>query len=351
MRLVIFLPVAEGDEMPDLELSMIGSGGDVVDPIFDGEIKPEGISLTVTRADGSTGYWRQFNFEEFDVATLSCASYIIAKTHGYDAVALPVFSSRRFMHTELRYHTDSGVQTAADLKGKRLGVPEYQMTAAVWTRGVLEHDFGVSQYDIHWYMERSEEFSHGGSTGFQPPEGISFTRLPNDKSMAMMLVNNEVDAASLAQMDIAGGNLIDRSTQMRAQDGDWSKIKKLFPDLIAEGTRFYEKYGFIPATQMFTIRRSTYEKYPWIAFNLYEAFLKSKRAAEASLNSRIPALMIFGRDYMARTRKIFGSDPYAYGVQANRPMLTTLIDLLHEQQLITEKPQVEDLFAPSVAGL
>jgi 4,5-dihydroxyphthalate decarboxylase len=337
--------------MADLNLNLIASAAEVVDPLFDGEVKPEGIELTVTRTDGSTGYWRQFNFEEFDISSLSVASYIIAKTKGYDAIALPVFSSRRFMHTEVSYHVDSGIKTPEDLKGKSLGVPEYQMTMSIWLRGTLEHDFGVSQYDINWFMERSEALSHGGSTGFEPPKGISFQRIPEDKSTATMLVNHEIDAGVMAQMQIAGGNFIDRSTQLRAENADWSKVKKLFPDLITEGTRFYKKYGFIPATQMFTIRGSTFEKYPWIAFNLYEAFIAAKRRAEQTLNDRIPSLMVFGKDYMAQTRKIFDSDPYAYGVEANRPMLETIINHLYEQQLITEKPKVEDLFAPSVVGL
>ena len=337
--------------MPDIQMSLIGSPSDVINPLFDGEIKPEGIELAATRADGSTGYWRQFNFNEFDVAALSVASYIIAKTRGYDAVALPVFASRRFMHAEVRYHTDSGVRSPADLKGKRLGVPEYQMTASVWLRGALEHDFGVSQYDVSWYMERSEEMSHGGATGFQAPEGIAFTRIPEHESLASMIVSHQIDAVSgMGAGAGAQANIIDRSAQIRGS-GDWSKVKPLFPNLIEEGTRFYRKYGFIPATQMYTIRGATNEKYPWAAFNLYEAFLKSKRRAEETLNDRIPSLMVFGRDYMAQTRSTFGADPFAYGVEANRPMLETLINYLHEQMLISEKPKVEDLFAPSVAGL
>jgi 4,5-dihydroxyphthalate decarboxylase len=337
--------------MADVRMSVIGSPSDVIDPLFSGEVKPEGIELSVTRADGSTGYWRQFTFNEFDVSSLSVASYIIAKTKGYDAIALPVFSSRRFMHAETSYHEDSGIKAPGDLKGKRLGVPEYQMTASVWQRGTLEHDFGVSQYDIHWFMERSEEFSHGGHTGFEAPEDISFTRIPENESLASMIVSNQIDAVS--GMGAGSGdatNLIDRSSRIRGA-GDWSKVKKLFPDQIEEGSRFWKKYGFIPATQMYTIRRSTYEKYPWAAFNLYDAFLKSKRRAEETLSSRIPALMVFGRDYMAHTRKTFDSDPFAYGVEQNRPMLTTVIDYLYEQKLIDEKPRLEDLFAPSILSL
>ncbi len=337
--------------MPDIQMSIIGSPGEVVAPLFDGEIKPEGIQLIPTRADGSTGYWRQFTFNEFDVSSLSVASYIIAKTKGYDAIALPVFSSRRFMHTETSYHEDSGIREPADLKGKRFGVPEYQMTASIWQRGTLEHDFGVSQYDIKWFMERSEEFSHGGQTGFEAPEGISFTRIPENESLASMIVSNQIDAvSSMGAGSGSASNVIDRSARIRGT-GDWSKVKKLFPNQIEEGTRFWKKYGFIPATQMFTIRRSTYDKYPWAAFNLYEAFLASKKRAEDSLNSRIPALMVFGRDYMAQTRRIFDTDPYAYGVAANRPMISTVIQYLHEQGLIAEKPTVESLFAESVLGL
>ena len=216
-------------------------------------------------------------------------------------------------------------------RGKRLGVPEYQMTASVWLRGALEHDFGVSQYDVSWYMERSEEMSHGGATGFQAPEGIAFTRIPEHESLASMIVSHQIDAVSgMGAGAGAQANIIDRSAQIRGT-GDWSKVKPLFPNLIEEGTRFYRKYGFIPATQMYTIRGATNEKYPWAAFNLYEAFLKSKRRAEETLNDRIPSLMVFGRDYMAQTRSTFGADPFAYGVEANRPMLETLINYLHEQ--------------------
>jgi 4,5-dihydroxyphthalate decarboxylase len=164
-------------------------------------------------------------------------------------------------------------------------------------------------------------------------------------------VNHEIDAASGTEGASRVTNFIDRSTQIRATGGDWSKVKPLFSNLIEEGTRFYKKYRFIPATQMYTMRRSTYEKYPWAAFNLYDAFVKSKRRAEETLNDRISSLMVFGREYAAQTRSIFDGDPYPYGLEKNRSMLTTIIDYLYEQHLITMKPKVEELFAPSVVSL
>jgi 4,5-dihydroxyphthalate decarboxylase len=334
--------------MADLPLTLCAVRGEIVDALLDGEVKPEGIELTVTRTDGSTAYWRQLTFQEFDVAVMSVTSYLIAKSKdAFDAIALPVFASRRFMHTELRYNVDSGVTKPEDLVGKRIGVGEYQQTAAVWLRGVLEHDFGVSQYKVDWYMERTEELSHGGATGFKPPEGISFHQVPASKSMASMLVNRELDAATIGRALRPESNLIDRSTQNRGSDGDWSKIKPLFPDRIAEGVRFFNKYGCIPATQMYVIKGDVYRKHPWVAFNMYEAFIKAKQIAEASLSKRIPAALVFGQEYLRQTRQALGPDPYPYGLKANRQMLDTIAGLCHEQGLLSEKPCLEELFAPA----
>ena len=247
--------------------------------------------------------------------------------------------------------SSSGIRDARDLAGKRIGVGEYQQTAALWTRGVLEHDFGVSQYKVHWYMERSEALSHGGATGFSPPQGISFQRIPPDKSLASMLVNHELDAAPVARAFRRETNMIDRSTQIRASGGDWSKVKPLFPDLIAEGTRFFKQHGYIPANHTYIIRGDVYRKYPWLALNFFKAFVAAKELAQDRLADSIPSGMIFGADYLAKTRAVFGPDPFPYGVAANRPMLQTLIDYSHEQGLTKEKPKLEDLFAPSTLEL
>jgi 4,5-dihydroxyphthalate decarboxylase len=338
--------------MSDVRLSLLVVPGDVVNPLTEGEVKPEGIDLTVTRqGDGSTAYWRQLKFEEFDVSVMSVMSYIIAKSRGFDAIALPVFASRRFMHTDISYHVDSGVKTAGDLVGKRIGVGEYQQTAAVWLRGVLEHDFGVSQYKVDWYMERSEELSHGGSTGFEVPEGISFQRVPPEKSLASMLVANEIDAAPVGRAFREATNIIDRSTTNRGVGQDWSKVQRLFPDRMAECIRFYEKYGCVPATQMYVIKGEVDREHPWAAFNLYEAFNQAKEIARSTMAARIPEMLVFGADYLANSRKILGDDPFVYGVKANRAMFETLINFAAEQGLITEKPAVDELFALAVRDL
>ena len=139
--------------MPKLTLSFISQFNERVQPLMDGTIQPEGLELIPTYSPPSETFWRQLKFQEFEISEMSLSSYIIARSRGMDMVALPVFPSRRLFHTELAVHLDSSVKEPGDLNGKRIGVPEYQQTAALWMRGILEHDFGVSQYKVDWYME------------------------------------------------------------------------------------------------------------------------------------------------------------------------------------------------------
>ncbi len=337
--------------MARLTLSFVTGANERVSPLVEGVVKPEGVELIPTLSDPSETFWRQLKFGEFEISEMSLSSYLIARSRGMDMMAIPVFPSRRFMHAQLSCHVDSGIGGPGDLTGKRIGVGEYQQTAALWTRGILEHDFGVSQYNVHWFMERTDELSHGGATGFTPPEGISFQRIPPNKSLASMLLANEIDAAAVHRAFQKDSNIIDRSTRIRAREGDWSRIRPLFPDRIAEGRRFFEQHGYIPANHAYIIRGDIHRKYPWLAFNLYKAFVAAKEAARERLAGSIPTALVFGQEYLANTRAIFGDDPYPYGIRENREMLDTIIDYSHEQGLTPEKARIEDLFAPSTLDL
>ena len=316
--------------MPRLSLSFASAFNERVQPLMDGTVQPEGLELIPTYSHPADTFWRQLKFQEFDVSEMSLSSYLIARSHGSaDMVAIPVFPSRMLFHTWLAIHVDSVVREPGDLVGKRLGVAEYQQTAALWLRGVLEHDFGVSQYKVHWYMERTAELSHGAVTGFTPPPGISFHRIPADTSMVSMLANHELEAAAINTPWLRAANQLDRSNRNVA---DWSKVKPLFADPIAEMTRFVKKHGFVTPNHTYIIRGDIHRKHPWVALNLYHAFTKAKALAQEKL---------------AMTRKIVGDDPFAYGVAANRPMLERRIDYSAEQGLIAAKLKIEDLFAES----
>ena len=340
---------------PKLRLSFMSSTSDRVAPLLDGRVQPEGIELIHTFGGMSEGAWRHLNFHEFHFHELSISSYLISREQGADWIAIPVFPHRSFMHMNLHYNTGSGIEKPADVVGKRIGVGEYQQTAALWMRGIIDHDHGVSQYKVHWFMERTEEMSHGGATGFEPPEGISFERIPPDESLSSMLLANKLDIASVNPAAVAepggqGPNLVDRSWRIRGQ-GDLSKIKPLFPDRIAEGSRFFKEHGFIPANHTYVIRGDVYREYPWVALNLYNAFVQAKELSVRMLPARMPTDLVFGNDYMRQTRAVFGDDPYPYGVKANEAMLNTLIDYSHEQGLTKKRANIEEMFAPITLNL
>src|ERR671918_1012138 len=239
--------------MSKLTLAFISAFNERVEPLMNGTIQAEGIELIPTYSHPAETFWRQLKFHEFEVAEMSMSSFLIARSQGVDMIALPVFPSRRLFQTELSYHIDSGIKEPGDLGGKRLGVAEYQQTAALWIRGILEHDFGVSQYKIHWYMERSEEMSHGSTTGFKPPPGISFNRIARDKSLTSTLLENQLDVAHVASPWVLQANALDRSSRIGGT-GDWDKIRPLFPDRITEASRFHKKHGFLPVNHTYIIR-------------------------------------------------------------------------------------------------
>jgi len=336
--------------MPKLTLGFISAFNERVDPLMNGTVKAEGIELIPTYSHPAETFWRQLKFKEFEVAEMSMSSFLIAKSQGSDMVALPVFPSRRLFQAELSYHVDSGITKPGDLAGKKLGVAEYQQTAALWIRGILEHDFGVSQYNIHWHMERSEEMSHGGATGFKPPAGISFNRIAANKSLVSTLLGNELDVAHVASPFVLQANTLDRSSRIVGKN-DWSKIRPLFPDRMIEAERFFKKHGFLPVNHTYIIRGDIYRKYPWIAFNLYSGFVKAKALARQKLADSIPSALFFGPEYLAMTRRLIGDDPFPYGIKANQAMLDTITSYSHEQGLTPRQVKPEELFAEQTLSL
>jgi len=336
--------------MLKLTLGFISAFNERVDPLMNGTVKAEGIELIPTYSHPAETFWRQLKFGEFEVAEMSMSSFLIAKSQGSDMVALPVFPSRRLFQTELSYHVDSGITKPGDLAGKKLGVAEYQQTAALWIRGILEHDFGVSQYNIHWHMERSEEMSHGGATGFKPPAGISFNRIAANKSLVSTLLGNELDVAHVASPFVLQANTLDRSSRIVGKN-DWSKIRPLFPDRMIEAERFFKKHGFLPVNHTYIIRGDIYRKYPWIAFNLYSGFVKAKALARQKLADSIPSALFFGPEYLAMTRRLIGDDPFPYGIKANQAMLDTITSYSHEQGLTPRQMKPEELFAEQTLSL
>jgi 4,5-dihydroxyphthalate decarboxylase len=314
-------------------------------PVLDGRVKPEGIELQTTAVGMSELAWRQLGFKEFQVSELSMSSLLIALSHGDNTwVGLPIFTSRRFFHVGALAREDAGINGPADFAGKRIGVPEYQQTAALWARGILQHEFGLDPRDVHWYMERPPEKSHGGATGFDPAAiGIDLQYIPRDTDMGKMLQAGQLDGA----LHYLGSNtnLVDRST---TQFNPGSGVRPLFPDPEAEGIRYFEKTGIYPINHGAVVRRDVLEAHPWVALNLYSAFLEAKRLGTAEWKAGL-APSIDAGVLDAGAAAALDTDLFPYGVIANRNVLETLAEYSFEQGLTTRRMALEDIFyAPTL---
>ncbi|HLZ28694.1 MAG TPA: hypothetical protein VKV73_15375 [Chloroflexota bacterium] len=331
--------------MAALQLSLIMGANDRSRPVLEGTVQPDGIELTGTVAHPSEIFWRQLHFQEFDVSEMSLSSLLMIMANGNrDWIGLPIFTSRRFYHTGIWVRAASGIERPQDLKGKRVGVPEYQQTAALWSRGVLKHEFGVEAEDLDWWMERTEERSHGGATGFKPPAGIRFNRIPGDQSIGSLLTDGKLDATLLY---ITDNNLVDRSRI--TLEGN-PAFRLLFPNPVAEGQRYFAKTGIFPINHGMVIRRSIFEKHPWVPLNLFNAFRKAKERAAARMQELVSThveLGLLGPD----ARTALAADPYPYGVKSNQKVLETVAQYSHEQGLTPRVMPMDEIFAPSTLDL
>jgi len=324
-----------------LTLSIALSDNERTRPLTQGRVKAQGVRLIPTVVHPSEMFWRQLKYADFDISEMSLSSLFIATARGdRNWVALPIFTSRTFFHTNILVRTDRGIVSPADLRGKRVGVPEYQQTAALWSRGILEHEFGVKASEIEWFMERGVEKSHGGATGFKPPEGVRLNQIPPTTNIGEMLVNGQLDATLLY---ITNRNLVDRST---IDLGSVDVIRPLFPDRQAETARYFAKTGIYPMNHTVVIRRELYERHPWLALNIYHAFVEAKKIGERDAAEMLVSWFDTGL-LDAAGQSALKADPKAYGIKATRNVLETISMYVHEQGLTDRRVGVEELFAPS----
>jgi 4,5-dihydroxyphthalate decarboxylase len=331
--------------LANLQLSIALSSNDRTRPIISGEVRPDGIDLIPTVLHPSEMFWRQLHFAEFDISEMSLSSLLIDIAHGDSQwMALPVFTSRSFFHTGAWVRVDRGIDSPEQLKGKQVGVPEYQQTAALWARGVLHHEFGVPATDIEWHMERTPERSHGGATGFRPPAGIKLNQIPPEKSIGSMLLSGELDATLLY---IPDNNLVDRSRENLEAS---SKVRLLFPDQAAEGVRYYQKTGIYHINHGMVVRRSILEQHPWVALNIFNAMRRAKETVTTRTKELTDVYFRLGL-FPPEARKALAVDPFAYGVKSNQHILETITQYSFEQGLTPRKLSLEEVFAPSTLDL
>ena len=328
-----------------LQLSMALTSNPRTWPIHDGRVRADAIDFVVTPLHPSEMFWRQLHFAEFDVSEMSMSSLMMAKSKGDERwVGIPVFTTRRVFHTALLVRRDARIETPADLKGKRVGVPEYQQTAALWNRGVLQHEFGVHARDVEWWMERLPELSHGGATGFAPPPGVTVNRIPFEKSIGSMMLSGELQAAVHYIANRGDDrNLIDRSTVDLRNHPD---IKTLFPDPAAEGVRYVNKTGIYPINHGMVIKREIAEKHPWAALNILKAFQSANEIADAERMEHVDYYLETGA-LPKEARATLRQPLLRHGMRANCKVLETAAQYSNEQGLTPRLMRLDEIFAVS----
>jgi 4,5-dihydroxyphthalate decarboxylase len=323
--------------MSKLPLTIAVSRYDHVNDVLTGAVPVEGIDLNPLDLPLHDIFFRFIHFKDFDIAELSMAKYVSMISQGDDSlVALPVFPSRVPRHSAIYVRRDGPVKTPADLKGRRVGVPEWAQTAGVYARGLLMHEFGIDLASIEWFQAGEDQAGRREKVELKLPRGVEVRPVP-DKSLGEMLVTGELDAILAAQPPRP---YLDRHPN----------IARMFEEFLELEYRYIEKIGIIPIMHTVAVRKEVLDRHLWVAVNLFNALEKAKRrSVERALYGGMtyfPILWCF--EYARRSRSLFGDDYWPYGVDGNRRTLEAFLQYAHEQGVCHRLLRVEELFPPQV---
>lgn len=326
------------------------------EPLIDGTVKSARIRPQITVTTPPELFYRNLKNDEFDVFEMSLSDFIMTREQApadrWRWCALPIFPAKAFVWLGLYVNTSSGIRGLQDLKGKRVGVPDYVMTAALWMRVFLRELYDIQRGDISWYVGRTADLSHGGLLGVNtaPPPGVTLTWLKKAQTFDVMLDRGEIDLAygfaprhdpklqTIADIDRYGGTPLEGNP----------RLKKLFSDGGRAVVRaFFNKTGVVPANHAIVAQRRLLEENPWLASELIKLFTESKQSAYDRQSRRGPAYLYFEGNDPASQAAVFGDDPFPFGLSKNRPMLEMLFRSSHEEGLTRRLARIEDVFFPS----
>jgi 4,5-dihydroxyphthalate decarboxylase len=313
--------------MHKLELTLACGRYDRTQPLIDGRVQPEGVDLTFLPLRPGETFWRMLNHGEFDASEMSLSSYTILRSEGDTRfIAIPVFPSRVFRHSAVYVRADSRIERPEDLKGKRVGVGDYQMTAAVWVRGFLMHEYGVAPKDIVWVTGKPIR-------SIRPPAGVRLEPIPADTTLEAMLERGEIDA--LASVMIPGG----LGKTVRRLFRDWRKVE----------IEYYSKTGIFPIMHTLVLKTRLYDEKPWLAVSLYHAFCRARDLAYRAMydTDALTVSLPWVIDEVEATRAIFGPQIWDYSIEGSLPTLNALVTYLDEQGLSRRRMSVDELFVPN----
>jgi 4,5-dihydroxyphthalate decarboxylase len=304
--------------------------------LIDGSVRPDGIELIYLNQPVEETFFRMMRYREFDASEMSLSSYVASlNADSPPFIAIPAFPSRFFRHSCIFISAKSGIRKPEELKGKRVGVPEYQMTAPVWIRGILSDDYGMKVTEVEHFSGGEEEPGRDEKLKLDLPATIRLRPIPGDKTLSRMLVDGELDALVTARAP--------STFHTEPQN-----VKRLFPDYVEKEKEYYRRTKIFPIMHTVVIRRDVYEKSRWVAQSLYKAFVQAKAKAYALYNqtAALPAMVPWLVAALEEARKEMGEDWWSYGLEPNRHVLDTFLRYHHEQGLSKRRLRPDELFAP-----
>ena len=322
--------------MSNLKLSLGCWDYDRTRALMDGSVSPDGIDLTYLNMPVEETFFRMLRYREFDLAEMSLSSYTVSMQRTERPfVAIPVFPSRFFRHSCIYVHAGAGIRDPKDLIGKRVGVPEYQMTAPVWIRGILAEHYGVPVDSVTYMTGGEEEPNRDEKLKLALPPNIKVQPIGLGKTLSQMLHSGEIDALHTARMP----------SSFLKGDG---QVLRLFDNYVEVERAYFRETGHFPIMHTVAIRREVYEANRWIAQSLMKAFVEAQRRTYASLRetAALKGMLPWFNAHVEDAIREMGDDYWPYGLKANYATLETFLRYHHEQGLSGRRLKPEELFAP-----
>lgn len=319
-----------------LPLTMAAVDYDRFRALRDGRVVVEGIDLEIIPLDVEEIFYRQVKYAEFDISEMSLSTYVLSLDRPtFPYIAIPVFPSRYFRHQTMFVSDASGIRAPEDLIGRRVGVPEYQITAGVWQRGILSDDFGVHPEDVHWFTGGVEQPGRQEKQGIRLPDGVTVTPIGPDQTLSQLLMAGEIDGLFTAHVPEA----------FRRGDG----IRRLFADYKAVEKDYFRRTGIFPIMHVVVVRKAVLAREPWIARSLFKAFEQARLLAAKDLQYRssLKVMLPWLEDHLSETKESLGPDYWSYGIDRNRHVLDTFLRYSHRQGLAAKVYTADEIFAPS----
>lgn len=323
--------------MTKLSLSLAMGDYDRTRPIVDGRVLIDGVDPIPMLQSPEEMFFRAFRHQAYDISELSLSSYSISVARGTAPyVAIPVFLSRAFRHTSIYIRTDRGIASPADLRGRKIGIAEYQLSANVWVRGILEEHYGVKPSEVIWVRGGMDMPGRPEKIKVDLPADIRVEDAPAGDTLNAMLARGEID-----------GFVGPRWPRCYAERHP--QVGRLWSDTIGEARRYFETTQIFPIMHVLGVRRTLADQHPWLPGALLKAFTEAKNMAQLALadTSATKVTMPFVEDTLGLAQRLMGRDPWPYGFGANRHVLDTFLGYHAAQGLSPRRVTPEDLFHPS----